>query len=150
LLFTDNETNNHRIFGTNNVSRYVKDGINNYVVDNERDAVNPEQTGTKAAAQYQLKIGAGETATIRLRLCDSAPSAVGDPFKSFAQTMQTRQREADEFYREITPQSVRLWLECYGPNSTSVTTLISGSKNIVSMLWFRGTGKCETAIGPIC
>jgi hypothetical protein len=106
LLFTDNETNNHRLFGTNNVSRHVKDGINNYVVDHERDAVNPEQTGTKAAAQYQLKIGAGETATIRLRLCDSAPSAVGDPFKSFAQTMQTRQREADEFYREITPQSV--------------------------------------------
>jgi len=106
LLFTDNETNNHRLFGTNNVSRYVKDGINNYVIDKERDAVNPEQTGTKAAAQYQLKIGAGKTATIRLRLSDSPPLAVGDPFRSFTQTMQTRQNEADEFYQRVVPQGV--------------------------------------------
>src|SRR5580692_713855 len=106
LLFTDNESNYHRIFGTSNVSRYLKDGINNYVINQEHDAVNPEQTGTKASAQYQLVIGPGETATIRLRLSDSAPSAVGDPFKNFAQTMQTRHREADEFYREIIPQSV--------------------------------------------
>ncbi len=106
LLFTDNETNNHRLFGTNNVSRYVKDGINNYVIDKERDAVNPEQKGTKAAAQYQLKIGAGETALIRLRLSDSPPSAVTDPFQTFSQTMLARQREADEFYQRVVPQSV--------------------------------------------
>ena len=106
LLFTDNETNFQRIFGTANVSRYLKDGINNYVIQKERDAINPKQIGTKAAAQYQLNIRAGETATIRLRLNDSVPSAVGDPFNSFAQAIQTRQREADEFYRAITPQSV--------------------------------------------
>jgi hypothetical protein len=106
LLFTDNETNHHRIFGTSNISRYLKDGINNYVINNERDAVNPEQTGTKAAAQYQLKIEPGGTQTIRLRLSDSAPPAAGDLFKDFAQSLQKRQREADEFYREITPQSV--------------------------------------------
>ena len=158
LLFTDNETNNHRLFGTNNVSRYVKDGINNYVVDNERDAVNPEQTGTKAAAQYQLKIGAGETATIRLRLCDSAPSAVGDPFKSFAQTMQTRQREADEFYREITPQSISkdtalvmrqalagmLWTkQYYGYNvdkwleEHGVDAMVTGHRQMRNSEWFH-------------
>jgi hypothetical protein len=106
LLFTENETNNERIFGTPNASRYVKDGINNYVVNGKRDAVNPEHVGTKAAAQYQLSVGAGETATIRLRLGDSAPAAMGDPFKGFAQIMQARQREADEFYRELIPQNV--------------------------------------------
>jgi hypothetical protein len=106
LLFTENETNNNRIFGTPNVSPYVKDAINNCVVNGHRDAVNPENTGTKVAAQYQLNVSAGETATIRLRLSDLPVAALGDPFKGFDQIMQTRQRGADEFYRAITPPSV--------------------------------------------
>jgi Glycosyl hydrolase family 63 C-terminal domain len=106
LLFTENETNNERIFGTPNASPYVKDGINNCVVNGQRDAVNPERTGTKAAAHYSISVGAGETATIRLRLSDLAPAAMGDPFKNFAQMMQGRQREADEFYQDITPKRI--------------------------------------------
>jgi len=106
LLFTQNETNNKRIFGTDNASPYVKDGINNYVVQGSHDAVNPEKTGTKCAAHYHLNLGAGKTATICLRLCDLAPGAVGDPFENFTQIMQTRQREADEFYESITPKRV--------------------------------------------
>jgi len=104
LMFTENETNNERLFGGHNVSPYVKDGINNCVVEGKRHAVNPEHKGTKAAADYHLNVGAGETATIRLRLSDLAPAAMGDPFKSFAQIMQARQREADEFYRDIAPE----------------------------------------------
>jgi hypothetical protein len=106
LLFTENETNNERIFGIQNDSAYVKDGINNYVVDGNRNSVNPEKTGTKSAADYLLTVGAGKTATIRLRLSDAAPAAIGDPFKSFAAIMQRRQGEADEFYRNITPESI--------------------------------------------
>jgi hypothetical protein len=82
LLFTENETNNERLFGTPNASRYVKDGINNYVVQGNHDSVNPEKTGTKTAAHYHLNVGAGKTATIRLRLSNVAPAAMGDPFKS--------------------------------------------------------------------
>jgi hypothetical protein len=93
LLFTENETNNERIFGTPNASPYVKDGINNYVVNGKQDAVNPQHTGTKTAAHHRINVGAGETATIRLRLCDSAPAAVGDPFKSFDQIMELRRHE---------------------------------------------------------
>jgi hypothetical protein len=106
LLFTENETNNERLFGTPNASLYVKDGINNYVVNGQQNAVNPEHTGTKAAAHYQLNVGAGATSTIRLRLNNLAPAAMGDPFNGFAKIMQTRQREADEFYKAITPESV--------------------------------------------
>jgi hypothetical protein len=106
LLFTENETNNGRIFGTANASPYVKDGINNYVVDGKQDAVNPQNTGTKAAAHYQVDVGAGKTATIRLRLSDMAPAVLRDPFDSFAEIMQGRQREADEFYHAITPERV--------------------------------------------
>jgi hypothetical protein len=106
LLFTENETNNERIFGTANASPYVKDGINNYVVHGKQDAVNPQNTGTKAAAHYQVNVGAGKTATIRLRLSDMAPAALRDPFNSFAEIMQGRRREADEFYRAIKPARV--------------------------------------------
>jgi len=103
LLFTENETNNERIFGTPNASPYVKDGINEYVVHGNLKAVNPAKTGTKSSAHYQLNVGAGQTATIRLRLSDLAPAAIGDPFQTFDATMQTRHSEADEFYQSITP-----------------------------------------------
>src|SRR5262249_21331705 len=106
LLFTENETNNQRIFGTPNASPYVKDGINNYVVEGKKEAVNPQNTGTKAAAHYQVNVRAAETATIRLRLTDMDPAALRDPFDGFATIMQARQREADEFYRDITPKRV--------------------------------------------
>ncbi len=106
LLFTENETNNERIFGTSNASPYVKDGINNYVVNGKQDAVNPQRTGTKVAAHHRISVGAGETATIRLRLSDLAPAAMGDPFKSFVPIMQLRQNEADEFYRSVIPERV--------------------------------------------
>src|SRR5271155_4706013 len=63
----EHETNTERIFGTANMSPYVKDGINNYVVNGNDHAVNPENSGTKSSAHYQLNVGAGKTATIRLR-----------------------------------------------------------------------------------
>jgi hypothetical protein len=106
LLFTENDTNNERIFGTPNAGPYVKDGINNYVVNNRQDAVNPNHTGTKASAHYRIDVGAGASATIRLRLTDLAPAAIDDAFKSFAQTLRLRQQEADEFYRGVTPEKV--------------------------------------------
>jgi hypothetical protein len=104
LLFTENETNNERIFGTSNASPYVKDGINNYVVAGRQGSVNPNHTGTKAAAHYRLDIGAGETAVVELRLSNSGSR---DPFgRQFDQTIDERRREADAFYKAITPVRV--------------------------------------------
>jgi hypothetical protein len=94
-----------RLFGTPNANAYVKDGINSCVVDGRPDAVNPQQTGTKAAAHSTLSVRPEGTATIRQRLAD-APAAVDDPFKRFADTLRARQREADEFYRAVTPARV--------------------------------------------
>ena len=46
LLFTENTTNNERLFpGQPNVAPYVKDGINDCVVQGHQGAVNPEKTG---------------------------------------------------------------------------------------------------------
>jgi hypothetical protein len=101
LLFTENDTNNERLFGLPNAMPYVKDGINNYVVSGGQEAVNPNRTGTKAAAHYQLNVGARATSMIRLRLSDAA---VADPFGSqFDQIIEQRRREAGAFYQAITP-----------------------------------------------
>jgi hypothetical protein len=75
-------------------------------VNGHGDAINPENIGTKSAAHYELRVDAGHQATIRLRLSDAAPSVMGDPFKDFSKMMQTRQQEADEFYKSVTPTSV--------------------------------------------
>ena len=115
LLFTENETNNERLFpGHPNASPYVKDGINNCVVLGNPGVVNPEKQGTKVAAHYRLMIDPGQSATVRVRLTGTAaadnsgktkttPSGFG---AGFDKTMESRLREADEFYRSVTPPSL--------------------------------------------
>ncbi len=112
LLFTENETNAERIFGTPNPSPFVKDAFHNFLIGGRREAVNPHKQGTKAAAVYRLTVGPGQSATIRLRLCAAAlpksPTGSGvEIFGSgFDQVFATRIREADEFYEDITPPSL--------------------------------------------
>jgi len=102
LLFTENETNNQRLFGIGNASPFVKDGINDYIVDGRKEAVNPNQIGTKVSVHYSLKIGVGETKTVRLRL--SQFKSLAEPFSPcFEAILQDRKREADEFYERICP-----------------------------------------------
>ncbi len=105
LLFTGNETNFGRLFGTENQSPYVKDGINDYVVSGARGAVNPRQTGTKAAARYGLSIAPGETRTVRLRLSATRPGGAGFN-QAFDETFAARIAEADEFYARLAPEGV--------------------------------------------
>ncbi|MFI6932529.1 MGH1-like glycoside hydrolase domain-containing protein [Streptomyces sp. NPDC050287] len=102
-LFTDNETNNERIFNSANTTPYVKDGIDRYVVHGETDAVNPERTGTKAAVHHVLTVPAGASATIRLRLTDAE---LPDPWGEFQATLDIRRTEADAFYDDVTPDGV--------------------------------------------
>ena len=105
LLFTENETNFERCFGTANPTPYVKDGINNYVVHGQPGGINPAEIGTKASAHYEIDVMPGETHVVRLRL--SPAGATDAPFgKGFDLAMAGRRREADEFYESITPPSV--------------------------------------------
>ncbi len=105
LLFTENETNAKRLFGVASRTPYVKDGINDYIVHGATNAVNPEHAGTKAAAHYQLTVGAGETAVVRLRLADSGFQG-RDAFADFDAIFERRQQEADEFYATVIPQDL--------------------------------------------
>ncbi|MCX6926645.1 MAG: glucosidase [Verrucomicrobia bacterium] len=108
LLFTENETNYERLFpGQKNQSPYVKDGINNCVVQGQPGAVNPEKQGTKVAAHYRANVGAGQTKVIRLRISHSSAVQKGRPFgKPFDDVFADRLSEADEFYKSVTPPSV--------------------------------------------
>ncbi len=114
LLFTENETNSQRIYGTPNTSRYVKDGINNAIVHGRKDAVNPDQNGTIVAAHYRLTIGPGESQVVRLRLSDVAPAALAPAKRvprsafgdDFDRQVDRLRREADEFYGTIIPASL--------------------------------------------
>jgi len=115
LLFVENETNNDRLFPEyGSANRYVKDGIDRYVVHGRRDAVNPDRSGTKVAAHYRLTVGSGQSATVRLRLRDQpvdgpGADAEGDGFpfgRAFAGTWAARRREADEFYSSVIPSSL--------------------------------------------
>ena len=108
MLFTENETNNQRIFGSPNPTPYVKDGINDYVVNGHKDAVNPAQTGTKASPHYRLTVGPGETSVVRMKLIarKERPGASVDFGRAFESIFKSRKGEADEFYQVDHP-SVR-------------------------------------------
>ncbi|MEH2244727.1 MGH1-like glycoside hydrolase domain-containing protein [Nostoc sp.] len=102
ILFTENETNSQRLFGSPNSSAYVKDGINDYIVQGKKEAVNPNKIGTKASADYLLTVGAGETQIVKLRLSDIPD--LGKPFgKEFDKTFSEQQQEANNFYQRVTP-----------------------------------------------
>ncbi|MFS8979873.1 glucosidase [Cupriavidus necator] len=105
LLFTENETNNARLFGTGNASPYTKDGIDKFIVHGDAAAVNPAQHGTKAAPHYQLNVSGGESKVVRLRLTTQAPGAA--PFNDFDAVFAARLEEADAFYASITPVAIR-------------------------------------------
>ena len=100
LLFTENETNFQHLYGADNLSPYVKDGIHRYVVEGQTEAVNPEQIGTKVAPLYRLDIAAGDTRVVQLRLSDRSdfPHPFGTDFDA---SFQNRQAEADEFFASL-------------------------------------------------
>jgi glycogen debranching enzyme len=104
-LFTENETNNERLFGTNNPSPYVKDAFHRCVINGETTAVNPEIKGTKAAVQYKFTVPAGEEVSIKLRLSKDKPGTISSNAlaEEFESTFVARKAEADAFYSSIIP-----------------------------------------------
>jgi hypothetical protein len=96
ILFCDNETNNPQLYNYADGKAYYKDGINNYIV-NGADTVNPKKTGTKAAVNYDIKVKAKDSYTIRLRFSRNAKNG----FDDFDTIFNTRLTEADEFYKDI-------------------------------------------------
>jgi len=68
LLYTENESNAQRLWGVENRAPFVKDGINDTVVNRAEGRLNPQGVGTKVAVHYPLVIVPDETKTVLLRL----------------------------------------------------------------------------------
>ena len=121
LLFTENESNTERLWGSANATPYVKDAFHEYVVRGRVDAVHPGRTGTKAAALYELEIPAESSRVVQLRLCASGAEDVDDVDRLFA----ARIAEADQFYASITPSQTT-------PDEAAVMR-----QALASMLWSK-------------
>jgi hypothetical protein len=103
LLFTENESNTERLWGTANASPYVKDAFHAHLISKAPGAVNPGRVGTKAAAHYALDVAAGRSRSVHLRLA-AAPSE--GAFSGFDKVFESRIADADAFYRRITPEAL--------------------------------------------
>jgi len=93
-LFCENETNNRRVYNVPNEVEYVKDGINDHVVNGKR-TVNPEKNGSKSAIWHKFKLKAGEEKIIRVRL---SKRKLQDPLANFDTIFEERIKECEEFY----------------------------------------------------
>lgn len=106
LLFTENETNFQRLFGIKNGSKYTKDGINDYIVNNQTGSIYLGKQGTKVAAFYRLNIKSKLCRTVRLRLTDQSLD-LSEPNNIFGfhfeKILKQRKEEADEFYESFVP-----------------------------------------------
>ena len=106
FLFTENESNTRLLWNTETYTSFVKDAFHQYLVHGKTDAVNPKETGTKAAAHYKLLITPGETVELRLRLSFEAERPENPLGPEFDKTFSLRRREANEFYKGIIPDSL--------------------------------------------
>ena len=112
-LFTNNETNFNKLYNSPNRTPYVKDAFHRYVIEKEKDAVNPKLTGTKTASHFSWKINPGEAKIVYLRLMAdeqyqtaanekridaTAKNSVG---VDFAELFEQRIEETDSFYDDV-------------------------------------------------
>jgi hypothetical protein len=107
LLFTENETNTRKLFGSDSWTPYFKDAFHEYLIQKRKDAVNPNAGGTKIAAVYPLKLNAGEQKRVRMRLANTQLSVESDLGAAFDSLLNERVREADAFYEENLAPSLR-------------------------------------------
>jgi hypothetical protein len=105
LLFTENETNFERIYGTPNPSAHQKDAFHRYLIDGEAQAVHPSRQGTKCCAVHRLCLPSQATQEVQLRLSDRED--LEDPFGASFQTIHGQRRaEADRFYQALSDVTV--------------------------------------------
>ncbi|MEO6289192.1 MAG: glucosidase, partial [Ginsengibacter sp.] len=102
VLFTENETNYKRLFGKENKTEFVKDAINDAIVNGkDYEALKNKKQGTKCSPVYKFEVPPKSSNTIYLRLTNKKTVT---PFrKDFENIFKMRKKEADEFYNAIHP-----------------------------------------------
>jgi hypothetical protein len=126
LLFTENESNLQRLWGVPNHMPFVKDSINDSIINGTSEMVNANRVGTKAVAHYRFVIPPNKTVSIRLRLKKlTADIADENPFADFDMIVLRRSMEADAFYAELAPA-------CLKPEQCAVQR-----QALAGMLWTK-------------
>src|SRR5580698_8721513 len=100
LLFCNNETNEPKLYNSTDEKKYYKDAINDHIIHNA-STIDPDRGGTKASANYDLLISAGQSQTIRLRLSNKN---FDNAFSDFENIFSTRVDETNIFYAELQKQ----------------------------------------------
>ena len=121
-MFTNNETNSERLYGSPSVSPYVKDAFHRFVVNGEKGAVNPNGHGTKAALHFTATVPGKGSTVWHLRL---TPEVMQDPLGTVESIVAERRVEADEFYDAIHP-----------PKASADERLVQ-RQALAGMLWTR-------------
>ncbi|MEB8345453.1 glucosidase [Flavobacteriaceae bacterium KMM 6898] len=100
LLFTENETNDSKIYNKPNDHPFKKDLFHDAVVSNNFKIPESKKEGTKFAPYYKLDIKGKSEVTIRLRL--SKKKIESNPFDtSFEANFEEKITQADEFYGDL-------------------------------------------------
>jgi hypothetical protein len=124
ILFTGNDTNTQRLFGSQNPSVAVKDAFHEVIAGNNQQLLKGIDEGTKFAPVYELKIKAKSSVTISLRLTNQLfPANPFDP--DFQKIFDLRKKEADEFYSRM-----------YGTNASAEIQSIQ-RQAFAGLLWSK-------------
>lgn len=97
-FFCNNESNPAVVPSASHEPKYYKDGINNFLIHNNQDAVNPKKSGTKASFIIHTEIEAGESKSFDFRL---SPHDMENAFFDFDDVFSLRIKEANDFYDGI-------------------------------------------------
>jgi len=98
LLFTENDTNTQACFGTANNEPHTKDAFHRFVIHGEETAVNPSESGTKAAVHFVHEVLPGEEVTLHCRLYSTVEAPKKVFGAEFDQIFARRLDEANQFY----------------------------------------------------
>jgi len=88
FIFTENETDYQSLHG---------------LITGAPESVNPDKKGTKVAAVIKESFESGQSKTFRFMLSDNKNSL---DIKKADKLLQTRKKEADEFYENIGPKNI--------------------------------------------
>ncbi len=134
-LFTENETDTARLFPADaagaKTGQWVKDAFHRYLIEEESGAVNPADSGTKAAAVYHAELAPGASSEIRMRLCSSDAWSTGAV--DFDAVFAQRIAEADEFHAFLTGFSTTP----EAADTPSLTAMRIAREAEASLLWSK-------------
>jgi len=139
LLWTENETNTKHLWGHDNYTPYVKDAFHRYLINKEEGAISPNKKGTKVAPYFELKVPAGGSKTVKMRLTSEEEKPTGNPFgAAFDEIFDQRIGEADDFYEAIQPSKLPLEYDMVGRQAYAGLLWSKQFYHYIVEAWLRG------------